>query len=99
MSTGSAQISNLVIVVSRVAHLLALSTAGGTNTLSNTLNTQDSWATDTFTLGRIKVKLANRTLGAHTLVSVEEGAWGTRDTLVVNDNLSRVAAEALSEAD
>ncbi len=85
--------------MTRVTLLLALRAAGGTDALGDPLNAKDGRAPNALPLGRIKVELADGALGAHALGAVEECSWGAGHALVVNNNLSGVAAEALGEAD
>lgn len=82
-----------------VTLLLALRAAGGADALGDTLNTKDGRAPDTLSLGRIQVELTDGALGAHALHAVEEGTRGAGDALVVDNDLSGIAAVALLEAD
>merc|ERR1712176_1139893 len=99
MATGTTQVNNFVIIVTRAALLLALIAASGANTLRHTLNTEDGGTPDTLPLCRLQVVLAHRTLYTHRLGLIEECSWRTGYTLIVHHNLSRVATETLGKAD
>ena len=97
--TGPAQVGHLVVVVASLTLPLALAVTDRTTSLGHAIDFIVGRAGDTFLLGKLRVELADGTLGADALVRVEECSGRAGNALVVHDHLAGVAAEALREGD
>lgn len=99
VATGTAKVGHLVVILASRALLLAVGAGGGSHRLGHTLDVRYGGALGAGTLGIFRVVESDGTFRAYLFCFVKVSAWRTRNTLVVNHHLARLALETLFKDD